>query len=170
MKQIIIIGGGIAGLVASTHMAKEGLSCTLIEKRNYPAHKVCGEYISNEALPYLKSMGLLPQILLPRILRFQLSSVTGKSKLLPLSQGGFGISRYCFDHFLYSKAIEAGVNVITDTTVDNVEFANDEFIVTTQQGKHSAKIVLGAVSDPNRRWICRPAHNLLRNVAFHWLP
>lgn len=145
MKQIIIIGGGIAGLVASTHLAREGLSCVLIEKKNYPVHKVCGEYISNEALPYLKSMGLLPNdILLPQILRFQLSSVTGESKLLPLSLGGFGISRYYFDHFLYSKAVEAGVDVITDTAVEGVEFVNDGFVVTTSQGQYMADVVLGA--------------------------
>jgi menaquinone-9 beta-reductase len=145
MKQIIIIGGGIAGLVASIHMVREGLACTLIEKRNYPAHKVCGEYISNEALPYLRSLDLLPpNIILPQILRFQLSSVTGESKLLPLSLGGFGISRYCFDHFLYKKAVEAGVEVITDMPVERVEYANGGFIVTTSLGEYLADVVLGA--------------------------
>src|SRR5688572_21083437 len=145
MKQIIIVGGGIAGLVASIHMVRAGLSCMLIEKKNYPTHKVCGEYISNEALPYLKSLDLLPpNIILPQILRFQLSSVSGESKVIPLNLGGFGISRYCFDHFLYSKALEAGVEVTTDTPVEKVEFVNDGFLVTTSQTVFRADLVLGA--------------------------
>jgi hypothetical protein len=32
----------------------------LIEKNSYPKHKVCGEYISNEVLPYLNSLGIDP--------------------------------------------------------------------------------------------------------------
>ncbi|HNU89628.1 MAG TPA: FAD-dependent oxidoreductase, partial [Ferruginibacter sp.] len=48
---ITIIGGGLAGLVSAIHLSKAGLAVTLIEKNEYPKHKVCGEYVSNEVLP-----------------------------------------------------------------------------------------------------------------------
>ena len=50
---VVIIGGGLAGLAGAVHLSKQGLQVILIEKTAYPRHKVCGEYISNEILPYL---------------------------------------------------------------------------------------------------------------------
>ncbi|RZK61067.1 MAG: FAD-dependent oxidoreductase, partial [Pedobacter sp.] len=56
--EILIIGGGLAGLTASLHLNKLGFDVTLIEKSTYPQHKVCGEYISNEVLPYFNWLGI----------------------------------------------------------------------------------------------------------------
>jgi flavin-dependent dehydrogenase len=44
-SEILIIGGGLAGLTATLHLEKAGLSVILIEKTTYPHHKVCGEYV-----------------------------------------------------------------------------------------------------------------------------
>ena len=52
-REVLILGGGLAGLTSAIHLLKLGLQVTVIEKNNYPKHKVCGEYISNEVLPYL---------------------------------------------------------------------------------------------------------------------
>jgi len=48
---VLIIGGGLAGLTSAIHLSKSGLKVSLIEKNEFPKHKVCGEYISNEVLP-----------------------------------------------------------------------------------------------------------------------
>ena len=50
---VIIIGGGLAGLCNAIHLSKFNKKVLLVEKNEYPKHKVCGEYISNEVLPYL---------------------------------------------------------------------------------------------------------------------
>ncbi|MCU0471065.1 MAG: FAD-binding protein, partial [Arcicella sp.] len=57
MYDIIITGGGLAGLVSSIILAKAGKSVLVIEKKKYPFHRVCGEYISNETRPFLTSIG-----------------------------------------------------------------------------------------------------------------
>ena len=57
---VIIIGGGLAGLTNAIHLSKFNRQVLLIEKDSYPKHKVCGEYISNEVLPYLNSLGIDP--------------------------------------------------------------------------------------------------------------
>ena len=102
--QVVIVGGGISGLLTAIQLAKAGIPCYVVEKKNYPFHRVCGEYISNETVPFLKSRNLFPdQFNPPRIQRFQLSSVRGKNKILPLDLGGFGISRYTFDSSCMKK-------------------------------------------------------------------
>ncbi|MBK8608740.1 MAG: FAD-dependent oxidoreductase [Chitinophagaceae bacterium] len=142
---IIIIGGGLAGLTSAIHLSKAGLSVTLIEKNEYPKHKVCGEYISNEVLPYLQQLGADPMTLgAKKINRFLLSTTRGKTTETTLPLGGFGISRYTLDNFLMQKAVLNNCLVIRDAVTD-IHFANDGFRVNTQAGKElTANMVIGA--------------------------
>lgn len=142
---IIIIGGGLAGLVSAIHLSKAGLAVTLIEKNEYPKHKVCGEYISNEVLPYLQQLGADPLTTgAKKISRFLLSTTRGKIIETKLPLGGFGVSRYTLDHFLLQKAVQNDCTVIQDS-VTSVNFANNIFGVQTREEKElSAKIVIGA--------------------------
>jgi flavin-dependent dehydrogenase len=142
---VVIIGGGLAGLTSAIHLSKSGLKVTLIEKNEYPKHKVCGEYISNEVLPYFKWLGLEIFDLQPsHISKMEFSTVKGKiiSGHLPL--GGFGISRYILDNYLYQKAIENGCQIIQDTVME-IQFIENEFCVFTSNAiEFKSKIVLGA--------------------------
>ena len=145
MKKVVIVGGGLAGLISSIRLQRAGLPCTLIEKKTYPFHRVCGEYISNEAAPFLRSMDLYPeQFSPPQITQFQLSAVSGKSSVLPLDLGGFGISRYSFDHFLCEKAEQAGVQLLLNTEVDRVSLTNERFTIHTQAHQLDADVVIGS--------------------------
>ncbi len=145
MKTVAIVGGGIAGLLTSIQLAKAGIPCHLFEKKRYPFHRVCGEYISNEAVPFLESIGLFPSgFNPPRISRFQLSSVSGKYKVLPLDLGGFGISRYSFDNFLYQEAIRAGVSVTVNANVERIDFESDVFRVRVNNSTHEFDVVIAA--------------------------
>ncbi|WP_235021458.1 NAD(P)/FAD-dependent oxidoreductase [Chitinophaga eiseniae] len=142
---IIIIGGGLAGLTSAIHLAREGMPVSLIEKNTYPRHKVCGEYISNEILPYLQWLDADPAVLAPAdISRLLLSAANGKTISATLPLGGFGISRYTLDHFLLGKALAAGVQLITDTVTD-VEYRDDRCVVKMKtHAPLTGTIALGA--------------------------
>ncbi|HEX9151190.1 MAG TPA: FAD-dependent oxidoreductase, partial [Flavobacterium sp.] len=86
-KEVLIIGGGLAGLTAAIHLSKIGFQITVIEKNEFPKHKVCGEYISNEVLPYLNWLDLKIADLYPTaITKLEFSTVSGKKikSILPL--------------------------------------------------------------------------------------
>lgn len=142
---IVIVGGGLAGLTAALHLQQSGVNVVLIEKETYPQHKVCGEYISNEVLPYFEWLGLDISTLAPTTLhKLQLSTVSGTSMFADLPLGGFGISRYALDDFLYRKLIEKRATVHLDTVTD-LNFADDNFQIQTATGKtFTAKLVIGA--------------------------
>ena len=143
-SDVLIIGGGLAGLVAAIHLLHEGLKVSIVEKSGYPKHKVCGEYISNEILPYLQWLGTdVLQLDPTNITKFEFSSRSGKTAKARLPLGGFGISRYALDNFLYQKALDNGCIVLKET-VTNVLFDNDAFTVTTSNQILYSKIVLGA--------------------------
>lgn len=141
--QIIIIGGGLAGLTAGIHLSKNGFSVLIIEKNEYRKHKVCGEYISNEVASYLKSLDLNVESLQPKkIDRLSFSLVSGKIVETKLPLGGFGISRYQLDNYLYNEAFKKGCQFVKETALD-VSF-NKEFTLTTNIGIYKSKILLGA--------------------------
>ncbi len=50
---IAVIGGGPAGTSAAITAARFGAKVAIFEARNFPRHKVCGEFISAEALGVL---------------------------------------------------------------------------------------------------------------------
>lgn len=145
MKKVIIIGGGLAGLISAINLARKGIFCTVIEKKVYPFHRVCGEYISNETVPFLEKIAAYPsQFAPPSIKRFQLSSVNGKSTVLPLDLGGFGISRFSFDHFLFQRATEEGVNFLLNSEVEEVMFSENRFHVKLSNGSLESDVLIGA--------------------------
>ncbi|MFH6967490.1 NAD(P)/FAD-dependent oxidoreductase [Flavobacterium sp. FlaQc-28] len=141
---VLIIGGGLAGLTAAIHLSQRKLKVVLIEKSSYPRHKVCGEYISNEILPYLQWLGADVSELNPTtISKFEFTASNAKKASATLPLGGFGVSRYTLDNFLYQKALTHNCTVINET-VTNVFFNNDTFTINTSDQTFKAKIVLGA--------------------------
>lgn len=142
---VLIIGGGLAGLSSAIHLSKQHIKVWVIEKNEYPKHKVCGEYISNEVLPYLNYLDIdVFKLGAQKINTFELSTTKNKLIKADLPLGGFGISRYTLDHALAKKALENGVEIIQDTVTD-VQFSNDSFSVETKNNKFfTSKIVMGA--------------------------
>ena len=145
IDEVLIIGGGLAGLTAAIHLSKIGRDVTLLEKNEFPKHKVCGEYISNEVLPYLKQLDINLAELHPKnITKIVFSTVNGKVINGNLPLGGFGISRYTLDEFLYKKAIANGCKIIQET-VETVVFEDNQFTVTTSNNNVlKSEIVIGA--------------------------
>ena len=142
---VIIVGGGLAGLTSAIHLSQFNKQVLLIEKNAYPKHKVCGEYISNEVLPYLNSLGIDPiKNGAKEISKVELTTV--KSNLIQgkLPLGGFGMSRYCIDELLANKAKENDV-IILQESVEDITFDQDSFRVETKSKEaFKSKVVIGA--------------------------
>lgn len=143
-QDVLIVGGGLAGLTAALHLRKNGLQVTVIEKDSYPRHKVCGEYISNEIMPYLKWLGADIDELNPvKINRFEFSTGKGKKSVAKLPLGGIGISRFMLDNYLFTKAKESGCKFV-EAVATGINFEGDTFTVKTSTETFTSKIVIGA--------------------------
>ncbi|MEO6522539.1 MAG: NAD(P)/FAD-dependent oxidoreductase [Mucilaginibacter sp.] len=145
MTDVIIVGGGLAGLFNAIQLNRAGLQVTVIERKSYPFHRVCGEYISNEVIPFLSGLDIdLNDLDVARINRLQVTSVSGTALSKKLDLGGFGLSRYTFDNYLYKKAQAEGVNFLLDTKVEDIVFKDERFEVTIPGKVLTAPLVIGS--------------------------
>ena len=57
VRENLVIGGGLAGAMAAMRLATAGRDVVLLEKERGAHHKVCGEFLSPEAVEYLRQAG-----------------------------------------------------------------------------------------------------------------
>ena len=149
---LAIIGAGPAGSSAAIAAARLGASVVLLEARNFPRHKVCGEFVSAEALDVLASLlQTLPtgRALLdsaPDIQRTRLFLGTRMIEA-PVSPSALSITRYDLDFQLWMAAQAAGVETRSNCEVTAAE-GSGPFCVTTSCGNFSAKALIIAAG----RW------------------
>jgi flavin-dependent dehydrogenase len=140
-----IIGGGLAGLSLAIQLANAGIETILFEKKSYPFHKVCGEYISMESWNFLSSLGIpLAEMDLPTIHEVGISSEKGFMLNANLPLGGFGISRHTLDFKLYEIAKQKGVRILENCNVFNViQTELNIQTIETSRGTYTSNIVCG---------------------------
>jgi flavin-dependent dehydrogenase len=142
-----IIGGGLSGLCLAIQLAGQGLNVIVFEKNGFPAHKVCGEYISMESHDFLCGLGLpLKDMNLPYIRQLGISSEQGFMLNAPLALGGFGISRFTLDDELYKLAVNKGITVVEQCKVQKTVHNPGEqhTQIETSKGMFKAKLVCGS--------------------------
>src|SRR5258708_16876916 len=123
MYDVIITGGGLAGLALSIQLVRAGYRVALFEKETYPYHKVCGEYMRLESWNFLEELGLpLSDWNLPIIRTLRMSAPNGRMLEQELPLGGFGISRYRLDSALADIARTEGVEMFESTRVTDIVF------------------------------------------------
>jgi flavin-dependent dehydrogenase len=141
---VLIAGGGLAGLSLSIQLARAGYSVALFEKEKYPFNRVCGEYISLESWNFLEDLGLpLSDWNLPVIKRLLVSAPNGDHIEQDLPLGGFGISRHKIDAALAVIARASGVALYEGTKVEATFFERSRFRFRTSAGEFEGKMACG---------------------------
>lgn len=111
MTSALIIGGGLAGAAAGIDLAGAGLSPLLVEREAGPHDKICGEFLSGEAVAALAGLGVNARALgaVP-ITRVEINAGRRQaSAALPFP--ALSLSRRVLDAALLERAEAVGVNV-----------------------------------------------------------
>lgn len=159
---IAVIGAGPAGSAAAITAARAGQRVLLIDKDEFPRHKVCGEFVSFESTRLLESLLGHDLKAYPRIHNVRLFRGDAVHAGTLRAQA-FSVSRYDLDAMLVNAALTSGVGVRTGCRVLGVSSADGEFAIETDRDEFRARHVVNAAgrwselredrSLPEERWI-----------------
>ncbi len=120
-EEVLILGGGVAGCAASIALARKGRSVTLIERETIPRHKVCGEFLSGEALDDLHALGINVASLGAVPITHVRLAAARRAAEAPLPFPAASLTRKAMDTALLAEAIAAGVKVEQGRTVESLD-------------------------------------------------
>ncbi|MEU8707747.1 FAD-dependent monooxygenase [Streptomyces sp. NPDC048565] len=111
MIDILVAGGGPAGLAAAIRAASAGLEAVVVEPRPTPVDKACGEGIMPSGVAALRALGVTPAGRELRGIRY----VEGPRHAEAAFRGapGLGVRRTELHAALHRRAQELGVRVVT---------------------------------------------------------
>jgi flavin-dependent dehydrogenase len=116
----LIIGGGLAGSMLGLRLAVAGKDVTLLEKERGAHHKVCGEFLSREAVDYLRDAGIDPVALGAVPLRLVRIAVRRTVVEAELPFPALSLSRHALDDALLTRAERSGCSVQRGAFVENL--------------------------------------------------
>lgn len=117
IAEALVIGGGLAGCAAAITMAGAGRNVTLVERESTPKHKVCGEFLSREALTYLPRLGI--EVAALGAVPIHSVRFSGRSPS-PLPFAAMSLTRRTLDHALLQRACSADVRVLRGCSVESL--------------------------------------------------
>lgn len=135
----IVIGGGLAGSCAAFHLARANHSVLVLEKESEPHQKVCGEFLSPEALSYLEEMNVDVDALgaFP-ITGVRLCAKKSES-YVELNPQARGLSRLKLDEQCLKSAESAGAIVIRGVAAREFFRESERFVVKSSNEKYFAR-------------------------------
>lgn len=165
--EALIVGGGPAGAAAGIALARRGRAVTLLEQSSAAHDKVCGEFLSQEAVGYLESLGLGPSALGAVAIhgvRLHGHSVIAKCEL-PFP--AFSLTRRSLDAALLALAEIEGVTVHRGKRVEALTRTDDRWQARVAGGAlHCGKTAFLATGKHDVNGYRRPAGTQNNLVGF----
>lgn len=167
----LVIGGGLAGSMVAIRLAVAGRHVTLVEKEHSAHHKVCGEFLSPEAVEYLRQAGVEPLKLGAATIRRVRLSAARRVVEAALPFTALSLSRYVLDEVMLGRATEAGCNVERGVTVEKLTTAGDLWCAQLRSGEslRAETVFLANGKHDLRGWDrAQGRQNDLIGFKLHW--
>jgi flavin-dependent dehydrogenase len=127
LDPVLVLGGGPAGSMAALALARGGAPCRLLERNLEAVDKVCGEFLSPEAVARLDALAFPwadAQASVIRVLRLE---NRGRTLSIRLPFEGRSVARSFLDGWLLQSARRAGADVELGVHVRDVVRTGDHF-------------------------------------------
>ena len=131
----LVIGGGPAGSMAAMRLAETDGRVVLLEKERVAHHKVCGEFLSREAVHYLHQVGIDPSRLGATTIDNVRLSYGRRVTAAALPFQALSLSRRTLDEALLVRAAEKGCNLVRGVAVESLAAERDGWIARLSNGE-----------------------------------
>ena len=148
----MVIGGGVAGCAASIALARKGRNVALIEREPTPRHKVCGEFLSGEALQDLHALGIDVTSLGAVPIDYVRLAAARRAATAPLPFPAKSLTRKSLDTALIAEAIASGVRVERGRSVQS--------LLRTPAGMWQARLDDGSTFEAPTAFLATGKHDL----------
>jgi flavin-dependent dehydrogenase len=167
----LVIGGGLAGSMVGLRLAAAGREVTILERERSAHHKVCGEFLSREAVEYLERAGVNPISLGAQTIRFV--RLTSKQRVVEaaLPFTALSLSRCVLDEALLTRAAHEGCKVERGAFVEKLTAHNGQWQLELRGGQcRRAPTVFLANGKHDLRGLERKPgpHGDLVGFKLHW--
>jgi menaquinone-9 beta-reductase len=167
---ILIAGGGPAGLAAGIVCARHGLRTVVYEKRVYPMDKACGEGIMPSGVAFLEKLGVASFLDPKEIFPFRgISYISpgGQAASADFHEGpGWGVQRRTLSLAMQAAAQRYDdLQIVPGVSIDRLETAGDQVIVRAGESILCPRLVIGA---DGLNSIVRTALNNTRPTRTHY--
>lgn len=120
---VVVLGAGPGGSTLAAILASRGANVILIERDTFPRDKLCGEFLSYDALPVLERTGVLSDIeargARPIVACRVLTAARAYEFALPSTARA--ISRVALDDILFRAAVARGARPMSGWTATSVD-------------------------------------------------
>jgi geranylgeranyl reductase family protein len=144
MRDVVVVGGGIAGAATALRLAQLGHDVVIVDRATFPRDKVCGEGLMPHGVEELRALGVA-DALTPRPfegIRYRAGDDVAIGRF---SEGpGWGLRRLGLDEVVLAAARAAGVEVEEGVRVSAIAVDAGGVAVTTDAGDLRARVVVGA--------------------------
>lgn len=140
---VAIVGGGPAGATLAALLAARGIEVTLIERDQFPRDKVCGEFLSYDALPIVERLGIMGDLDRAGASHITHCRIAGSRRTyaFDLPHAARGVSRLLFDDLLFRTALARGATALSGQTATSIA---GQRIELKDQQLLEARVVVGA--------------------------
>ncbi len=153
----VIVGGGLAGAAAGIDLARAGHAPLLLERETGAHDKICGEFLSGEAVAALAALGVDARALgaVP-MTRVEIHAGQ-RQAAAPLPFSALSLSRRVLDAAVLERATAVGVTVQRGVTVREVtSHGVGQSVAHTSEGEIAASALLLASGKHDVRGAPRP--------------
>jgi digeranylgeranylglycerophospholipid reductase len=167
---IIVVGAGPAGSIASRFASEQGVSVLMLEKDRDVGYPVrCGEAISNAGVE--EFILIDNKWIAAKISKFSLNAPDGSEVIIEFGEAGYVLERRIFDYELARTAADAGAEILTRAYVNGLLFEDGKvcgvkYEYQGEQKEVKAKVVIAADGVESRvgRWAGLKTHTDFRDM------
>jgi flavin-dependent dehydrogenase len=167
----LVIGGGLAGAMTALRLAAAGREVVLVEREHKAHHKVCGEFLSPEAVDYLRQAGVDPSRLGAAPIQHVRLAAKDNVVESALPFRALSLSRCVLDEALLARAEQEGCSVSRGVSVEGLTQSNGVWTAAPSDGALGrARNVFLATGKHDLRGVQRPRGRQGDLVGFklHW--